>query len=211
MANHILWFQGSGAGKVTPCLDGPVFTCPESKRIAAEYNQGHYKLSNVMNTGVHPYDFGNTGWLARKLNDVKAGDIVWLALVPPLHVVDDIFMHLHAGQDEGSSLNTLAGAKFTLVASRFSGATDEQTDASNGCTMVGSLVEGGNVTITTQTEAAVYHDLRQDSVFLNLNEWYGVGIRVDTLPTNMDSLALSRAIMGVVTHARGFDMQYQMM
>ena len=90
MADLILWNQGKLDFIVPKCSNDRPATCPMSKRVASEYGTGYFTLSNAICPYVTREKRDQT--LARPLQEIKADDYIWLLLVPPEHMVLDIFV-----------------------------------------------------------------------------------------------------------------------
>lgn len=205
MANLLMWYQGNAATNVPNCGEGPEFQCPVSKRIASEYGRDHYTLTNVVNPNMGEYA-RDDGWLNRKYAEVKAGDILWLILVPPVHCVEDVAIITEETMAEYSSMESLGGGIMTLVGAKFS-AADETTGL---CVPVGLVTDYNVVNFAAGALAKPTADRTKTDIFLAPTEWYGVGIRVDTMPTGLVSLADITAKIAVVAHVQGYDSQTHM-
>ena len=116
MANILFWNQGSGSTAGLKCSGVPDYSAPESKRVAAEYMRGFYTLTNVINSQVDTENYGNLGWQGDYLAGGKAGDVVWMLLVPPNHKVLDFTLQVKESMDEFSSIADMTGFTLTPVA-----------------------------------------------------------------------------------------------
>lgn len=205
MANLLMWYQGNAGSKFPNCDGGPEFQCPVSKRIAAEYGRDHFTLTNVVNPNLGDYGH-NEGWLNRAYDEVEAGDILWLILVPPVHCVEDVAIITEETMAEFSSMESLGGAVVTLVGAKFEAADDE----TGLCAPVGSVTDYNVVNFAAGELAKPTADRTKTDIFLAPTEWYGVGIRIDTMPTDAVSLADITAKIAVVAHVQGYDSQIHM-
>lgn len=176
---HIkLWYQGKEPFVIPKCDGKPTFTCPESRRIAAEYTRGFYTLTNVLNPNIAYDGLGYSTWLPDELRKVEVGDTLWLVLVPPKHHIADVFAYNEQTLTEHSSLQSMGGLSFELVTGRFKSA-----DANGDCALSGE--ESHGVVTMPATADAKEQFLRAATDITNDGEtWTGVGIKLSALPTD---------------------------
>ena len=176
MAHKVFWFQGQ-APFVVPKCDGQLpETCPQSTRIAAEYNRGYFTLTNVLNPNIFYDDYGVESPLKKALMEVKEGDVLWLALVPPMHKVLDVFAYNETTFTEHSSYDTFGGIGLTLQTGKFK-AEDE-----NGECAVSNEEAQGSLVFPAGADAKKQFVLTDVNVVNDTETWLGVGFKVDTLP-----------------------------
>lgn len=203
MANILMWHQGR---RETRPLDvgGPQFSCPESKRIAAEYNRGHYTLTNVLNPKWDNNYYGRENWQQKLVEDVKVGDVIWFVLVPPKHNTYDVAAFAEETLADGSTLATLAGMKSDLVTAKFA-----EEDDKGLCEPTGLTVQG-SVNFPSGKDPEEIFVQKKIEVVTSPKEWLGVGLRINAFPTGKNSLEHIRAKIAVVAHAIGYDAQTHM-
>lgn len=205
MANIKMWHQGGGSYSPLPCGDKNIFTCPESKRIAAEYMRDFFFLTNVF---YPTYDsFGNGSYYQQEIaGEVQTGDIIWFGLVPPMHHTMDIAGYAERTSAYGSSLDSLGGFKGTLVTALF----NKATDADN------AVCEPIDIKTHGKLEFAAAPDVAQQFVRGEVNrtttptQWLGLGLRIDTMPKGETNLANITAKLVVGGHVLGYDAQTTM-
>ena len=204
MANHLMWFQGNSAGFYPNCDGGPEFQCPKSKRIAAEYMRDFFTLTNVVAPYFDPDNYGNMGWAYEKLKDIKEGDTLWLVLVPPKHKVIDVAIESAEAKLEDADIGTLGGLSVDLVGAKF-----DQGDG-GVCEPVGDVTTHTSVTFPDGEDAEPVFQAADVNILNNTKEWYGVGIKVNALPTTVDSLADITGFIAVIAHVYSYDYQLHM-
>lgn len=178
MAHFMQWYQGKAPYEIVKCDDKYPHTCPQSKRVAAEYNRGHFTLTGVIVPNVTDGLYVEPAYGAEVFAEAKVGDYIWLVLVPPMHHISDVFAYNDLLISlPGSSFTTFGGISLSLVTAEF-----KEKDADGNCQMqsgdnyCGTLVfpEGENpkkqflytgVNITTDPETYI-----------------GVGFKIEALP-----------------------------
>lgn len=204
MANILMWHQGRREFKSPDCGGGPQFSCPESKRVAAEYNRGHYTLTNVLNPNWDNHYYGRENWQQRLVEDVKVGDVVWFLLAPPKHNVYDVAAFAEETLTDGSTLSSLAGLRADLVTAKFA----EEND--NGLCEPTNLTNQGAVNFPSGTNPAEIFVQKKVEIVNGPKEWLGVGLRINAMPTGKTDLSTIRAKIAVVAHVLGYDAQTHM-
>ena len=204
MANILMWHQGRREFKPLDCGGGPQFSCPESKRTAAEYNRGHYTLTNVLNPNWDNNYYGRENWQQKLVEDVKVGDVVWFLLVPPKHNTYDVAAFAEETLTDGSTLASLAGLKADLVTAKFA----EENE--NGLCEPTGLANQGAVNFPSGTDPDEIFVQKKIEVVTGPKEWLGVGLRINAFPTGKTSLEHIRAKIAVVAHVLGYDAQTHM-
>lgn len=203
MAHKSIWFQGK-TPYVVPKCDGKIpQTCPQSKRTAAEYNRGYFTLTNVIHPNNFFDDYGVESPLKKELREVKVGDYLWFALVPPKHHMTDVFVFNEPTFVEHSSLETMAGITLTLVTGEFKAA-----DAQGDCAMANETTHG-TVSFPAGADAKEQFLRAAVDITTDIETWVGVGVKVDALPANK-SLADIVGKIVVGTHAIDYDAQTHM-
>lgn len=102
-------------------------------------------------------------------------------------------------------MESLGGAVVTLVGAKFAAA-----DETGLCAPVGLVTDYNVVNFAAGELAKPTADRTKTDIFLAPTEWYGVGIRIDTMPTDVVSLADITAKIAVVAHVQGYDSQIHM-
>lgn len=200
MAHIKMWYQGKSQYEVLECDGKPSFTCPKSRRIAAEYRRGYHTLTNVLNPNVEYDNLGYETWLNKELAEVVVGDTLWLVLVPPMHHIDDVFTYNETTFTEMSSLASMGGITLSLVTGKF-----KEADKDGNCEM--SEEENHGSLVMPATADAKQQFLRGATDITNDPEtWTGVGIKVDALP-NGKTLADIVGKIVVGCHAIDYDAQ----
>ena len=220
MANILFWNQGSGSTAGLKCSGVPDYSAPESKRVAAEYMRGFYTLTNVINSQIDTENYGNLGWQGDYLAEGKAGDVVWMLLVPPNHKVLDFTLQVKESMDEFSSIADMTGFTLTPVAALItkpdeSGVaqpidySDALSDLTFGTPVVGTTMTGANLTTAYPNTQEIVLAPKDANTFLPPNTYYAVGVRIDALPAGK-TLADLPATIGLIAHAMDYDTQTQM-
>lgn len=204
MANILMWHQGSRTTKAFDCGGGPQFSCPESKRVAAEYKRGFYTLTNVLNPNWDNNYYGRENWQQKLVEDVKVGDVVWFVLVPPKHNTYDVAAFAEETLTDGSTLASLAGMRADLVTAKFSEA------GNNNLCEPTNLTTQGTVNFPAGTDPDEVFVQKKIEVVNSPKEWLGVGLRINAFPTGATSLENIRAKIAVVAHVLGYDAQTHM-
>lgn len=201
MANILIWHQGSDKDHLNVCHSGPVLTCPESKRIAAEYNRGTYTLTGVFNPNLDNNYYGREHWQLKVAKDTRAGDIIWFLCVPPKHTVYDVAAYGEETMAMESSLTSLSGMEADLVTAKFTKANEQGLCEPTG------IKNHGTLTFPDGAKPDEVFVQKKIEVTTPPNEWLGVGLRVKTLPTGKQDLMDIRAKLAVVAHVFGYDAQ----
>lgn len=204
MANILMWFQGNSAGEYPNCEGGPEFQCPKSKRIAATYMRDFFTLTNVIAPYFDPDNYGNEGWMKRRLAEVAVGDTLWLALVPPKHKVIDVAIESYEPNIDLAALASLGGLSVDLVGAKFAEGVDGVCEPTAVATVHASVV------FPTGEAAAPQFQQADVDLVNGIGEWYGVGITIKALPTAAASLADITAVIAVIAHAHSYDYQLHM-
>lgn len=200
MAHKSIWFQGKKPFVVPEC-DGRIpQTCPLSKRIAAEYNRGYYTLTNVLVPNVMYDDIGYELPLKQELRELKVGDYLWMILVPPQHMVIDMFIYNDTTNAMHSNLDTMGGITLSLVSGKFS-----KADSNGDCGVSGEKVEG-TIVMPAGPNAKQQFVVSTSGTVLDAEKWVGIGIKIDALPNNK-TLAdiVGRIVVGA--HVVDYDAQ----
>lgn len=197
MANYLMWYQGN-QGQEFPNCDGYRFVPPVSTKIASEYQREKFFLSNVINN--HYFDeIGIDTNRKKSLETIVANDVLWLLAIPPTHFVEDAIMYAEETWAEGSDLDSLAGAKLTLVQGKFTKENGTPSD----------IQELGSITYTKGNRVKqVAH--KAINYLTKPTEWLGIGIKVATLPTVNRGLADVTAKIAVGCHVKAYDTQTHM-
>ena len=181
MAHFMRWYQGKAPFVIPRCDDKHPFTCPKSRRTAAEYNRGHFTHTAVIVPNV---TFG--GYLvqpakgADDYRDMKVGDYVWLALVPPLHHVSDVFAYNDILLSlPRSSFSSFGGISLSLVTAEF-----KEADANGNCAMQGSETNHGTLVFPETADAKQQFLRAGTDITTNPDTWLGVGFKIEALPAN---------------------------
>lgn len=204
MANILMWHQGSRTTTAFDCGGGPQFSCPESKRVAAEYKRGFYTLTNVLNPNWDNNYYGRENWQQKLVEDVKVGDVVWFVLVPPKHNTYDVAVFAEETLTDGSTLASLSGMRADLVTAKFTEA------GNNNLCEPTNLTTQGTVNFPAGTDPDEVFIQKKIEVVNNPKEWLGVGLRINSFPTGATSLENIRAKIAVVAHVLGYDAQTHM-
>ena len=204
MANILMWHQGRREFSSPDCGGGPQFSCPESKRVAAEYNRGHYTLTNVLNPNWDNNYYGRENWQQKLVEDVKVGDVVWFLLAPPKHNVYDVAAFAEETLTDGSTLSSLAGLRADLVTAKFA----EKND--NGLCEPTGLTNQGAVNFPSGTNPDEIFVQKKVEIVNGPKEWLGIGLRINAMPTGKTDLSTIRAKIAVVAHVLGYDAQTHM-
>lgn len=203
MAHKQLWYQGTTPFNPLKCDGRPEFTCPSSKRVAAEYMRDYFTLTNVLNPNTFYDNLGVESWLYKELQSVKVGDVLWLALVPPKHHVSDVFAYNEATTTEHSSLASMGGITLSLVTGIFKEADE------NGNCEVSSQETHGTLAMPEGAEPDEQFLRAAVDITTQPKNWVGIGFKVDALPANR-TLAdfVGKIVIGC--HAVGYDAQTYM-
>lgn len=204
MANILMWHQGRREFNPLDCGGGPQFSCPESKRVAAEYNRGHYTLTNVLNPNWDNNYYGRENWQQSLVDEVKVGDVVWFLLAPPKHNVYDVAAFAEETLTDGSTLSSLAGLRADLVTAKFA------EKNANGLCEPTALTNQGAVNFPSGTNPGEIFVQKKVEIVNGPKEWLGVGLRINAMPTGKTDLSTIRAKIAVVAHVLGYDAQTHM-
>lgn len=206
MADILMWHQGAGPEfKLPDCQGGPSFTCPQSKRIAAEYARDFYFLTNVLNPNWDNTFNGRHTWQNDLAADVKAGDTIWFVLVPPKHTVYDIAAYAEATLTEASSLTSLAGMTADLVTAVFNKAAEDGT-----CEPVAAPTVQASLSFPAGAAPEEVFVTKKLEVTTTPVQWIGVGLKVTAMPTGSTTLEDIRSKIVVGAHVFGYDAQTHM-
>ena len=178
MAHFMKWYQGKAPYEIVKCDDKYPHTCPQSKRVAAEYNRGHFTLTGVIVPNVTDGLYVEPAYDAEVFAEAKVGDYIWLTLVPPMHHISDVFAYNDLLISlPGSSFTTFGGISLSLVTAEF-----KEKDADGNCQMQGGENNHGILVFPEGTNTKQQF-LRASVDFTTNTETYiGVGFKVEALP-----------------------------
>ena len=178
MAHFMKWYQGKAPYEIVKCDDKYPHTCPQSKRVAAEYTRGHFTLTGVLVPHVTDGRYVEPAYDAEVFAEAKVGDYIWLTLVPPMHHVSDVFAYNDLLISlPGSSFTTFGGISLSLVTAEF-----KEKDADGNCQMQGGENNHGILVFPEGTNPKKQF-LRASVDFTTDTETYiGVGFKVEALP-----------------------------
>ena len=178
MAHFMKWYQGKAPYEIVKCDDKYPHTCPQSKRVAAEYNRGHFTLTGVIVPNVTDGLYVEPAYGAEVFAEAKVGDYIWLTLVPPMHHISDVFAYNDLLISlPGSSFTTFGGISLSLVTAEF-----KEKDADGNCQMQGGEYNHGILVFPEGTNPKKQF-LRASVDFTTDTETYiGVGFKVEALP-----------------------------
>lgn len=178
MAHFMKWYQGKAPYEIVKCDDKYPHTCPQSKRVAAEYNRGHFTLTGVIVPNVTDGLYVEPAYGAEVFAEAKVGDYIWLTLVPPMHHISDVFAYNDLLISlPGSSFTTFGGISLSLVTAEF-----KEKDADGNCQMQGGENNHGILVFPEGTNPKKQF-LRASVDFTTDTETYiGVGFKVEALP-----------------------------
>lgn len=200
MAHKLMWYQGSADYKVPSCEGAPTFKCPESKTVAGEYFRGYFTLTNVLNPNIDVDNLGVETWLFKALQEVKVGDYLWLALVPPKHHIMDVFAFNEATFTELSSIATMGGITLSLVTGEF-----KEADPDGNCNMANEQSHG-TLTLPEGNDAKPQFLRKAVDITTDVETWVGVGFKVDALPAGK-TLAEFIGKIAIGAHVLNYDAQ----
>lgn len=178
MAHYMRWYQGDIPYEIPKCDDKHPFTCPKSKRTAAEYNRGHFTHTAIIAPNSTDGQYVERTLDSDLFEEVKVGDYVWLVLVPPMHHISDVFAYNDTLLSlPRSNLTSFGGISLALVTAQFKGKDD------NGdCLMQGSETNHGTLAFP-EGENPKKQFLRVGVDITNDPETYvGIGFKVEALP-----------------------------
>ena len=178
MAHFMKWYQGKAPYEIVKCDDKYPHTCPQSKRVAAEYNRGHFTLTGVIVPNVTDGLYVEPAYDAEVFAEAKVGDYIWLTLVPPMHHISDVFAYNDLLISlPGSSFTTNGGISLSLVTAK-----KKKKDADGNCQMQGGEINHGILVFPEGTNPKKQF-LRASVDFTTDTETYiGVGFKVEALP-----------------------------
>ena len=178
MAHYMRWYQGEAPFEIPKCDDKFPFTCPKSKRVAAEYNRGHFTLTGVIVPNVTDGLYVEPAYDAEVFAEAKVGDYIWLTLVPPMHHISDVFAYNDLLISlPGSSFTTFGGISLSLVTAEF-----KEKDADGNCQMQGGETNHGTLAFP-EGENPKKQFLRAGIYLTTDTETYiGIGFKVEALP-----------------------------
>lgn len=178
MAHFMKWYQGKAPYEIVKCDDKYPHTCPQSKRVAAEYNRGHFTLTGVIVPNVTDGLYVEPAYGAEVFAEAKVGDYIWLTLVPPMHHISDVFAYNDLLISlPGSSFTTFGGISLSLVTAEF-----KEKDADGNCQMQGGEYNHGILVFPEGTNPKKQF-LRASVDFTTDTETYiGIGFKVEALP-----------------------------
>ena len=178
MAHFMKWYQGKAPYEIVKCDDKYPHTCPQSKRVAAEYNRGHFTLTGVIVPNVTDGLYVEPAYGAEVFAEAKVGDYIWLTLVPPMHHISDVFAYNDLLISlPNSSFTTFGGISLSLVTAEF-----KEKDADGNCEMQGGENNHGILVFPEGTNPKKQF-LRASVDFTTDTETYiGVGFKVEALP-----------------------------
>lgn len=178
MAHYMRWYQGEAPFEIPKCDDKFPFTCPKSKRTAAEYNRGHFTHTAVIVPNSTDGQYIEPTLDSEVFADAKVGDYIWLVLVPPMHHISDVFAYNDTLLSlAGSSFTTFGGISLSLVTAEF-----KEKDADGNCQMQGGETNHGTL-VFPEGENPKKQFLRKGVDITTDTETYiGVGFKVEALP-----------------------------
>lgn len=180
MAHFMKWYQGKAPYEIVKCDDKYPHTCPQSKRIAAEYNRGHFTLTGVIAPNVTDGLYVEPAYDAEVFAEAKVGDYIWLTLVPPMHHISDVFAYNDLLISlPGSSFTTFGGIALALVTAEF-----KEKDADGNCQMQGGENNHGILIFPEGTNPKKQFLRASVDLTTDTETYIGVGFRVVALPAN---------------------------
>lgn len=181
MSHYMRWYQGKAPFIIPRCDDEYPFTCPKSKRTAAEYNRGHFTHTAVIVPNVV-----SGGYLveqalgAEEYSKMVVGDYVWLILVPPMHHVYDVFAYNDILSSlPRSSFLSFAGISLSLVTAEF-----KEPNTNGNCAMFGSETNHGTLVFPQGNDAKQQFLRVGTNITTNPETWLGVGFKIESLPAD---------------------------
>ena len=209
MANHIMYHQGKGHKFSLPeCGGGPQFTCPTSKRVAAEYHRGFYTLTNVFNPHMDNNYYGREHWQQKMAEDIKVGDVVWFVYVPPKHSLYDVAAYGEKTLADASSLESLAGMELELLTGSVNVTSGMKEDTVT-CDPT-DLASHGTLSFPSGTDPEEVAVQAKIEKFTAPKKGIVVGLKVNRMPTGKLTLQDIRSKLAVVAHVLSYDSQTHM-
>lgn len=200
MAQHFMrWYQGT-----KPICDNEhSFTCPKSRRTAAEYNRGHFTHTAVIApnvaTGGYIVELAHGAEVYREM---KVGDYLWLVLVPPMHHIFDVFAYndILLGLPT-SSFSSFSGISLSLVTAEF-----KEADVNGNCKMRSAETNYGTLVFPDEKDAKQQFLRAGTDITTNPETWVGVGFKIEALPANR-TLADIRGKIAIGCHTLDYQSQ----
>lgn len=178
MAHYMRWYQGRAPFEIPKCDDKFAFTCPKSKRTAAEYNRGHFTHTAVITPNSVDGQYIEPTFDSELFAEVKQGDYIWLVLVPPMHHISDVFAYNDTLMSlPGSSFTTFGGITLSLVTAEF-----KEADKDGNCQMQGSETNHGTLAFAEGADAKKQFLRKGVDITTDTETYIGVGFKVDALP-----------------------------
>lgn len=203
MAKHYMrWYQGEAPFEIPKCDDKYTFTCPKSKRTAAEYNRGHFTHTAIIAPNGTDGQYLERTLDSEVFGEAKVGDYLWLVLVPPMHHISDVFAYNDTLLSlANSSFSTFGGISLSVVTAQF-----KEKDKNGDCKMAGGEVNHGTL-VFPDTKDAKKQFLRAGVDITNDPEtWTGVGFKIDALP-NKRTIADIMGKIAVGAHTLDYQSQ----
>lgn len=181
MAHYMRWYQGEAPFEIPKCDDKHPFTCPKSRRTAAEYNRGHFTHTAVIVPNGTDGQYIEPTLDSEVFAEAKVGDYIWLVLVPPMHHINDVFAYNDTLLSlPGSSFDTFAGISLSLVTAEF-----KEKDKNGNCTMQGSDTNHGTLAFPKGPNAKQQFLRTAVDITNDPETWTGVGFKVEALPAKL--------------------------
>lgn len=204
--NHIMYHQGRGKEFSLPnCGSGPEFTCPTSKRIAAEYHRSFFTLTNVLNPNWDNAYYGRETWQQKFLDNVEVGDTIWFVYVPPKHNLYDVAAYAEKTLADGSSLTSLAGMELELVTGDVEVTLGDKENVTS-CDPT-NVQSHGTLTFPAGTDPEEIFVQAKIEKLTTPKTGIVVGLKINKAPTDKDNLKDIRSKIAVVAHVLGYDAQ----
>ena len=178
MAHFMRWYQGEAPFEIPKCDDKFPFTCPKSKRTAAEYNRGHFTHTAVIVPNSTDGQYVEPTLDSEVFAEAKVGDYIWCVLVPPMHHISDVFAYndtllsLH-----GSSFTTFGGISLSLVTAEF-----KEKDKDGNCQMQGAETNHGTLVFPEGNDAKKQFLRKGVDITTDTETYVGIGFKIDALP-----------------------------
>lgn len=178
MAHYMRWYQGEAPFEIPKCDDKFPFTCPKSKRTAAEYNRGHFTHTAVIVPNSTDGQYIEPTLDSEVFADAKVGDYIWLVLVPPMHHISDVFAYNDTLLSlPGSSFTTFGGISLSLVTAEF-----KEKDADGNCQMQGGETNHGTLAFPEGKNPKKQFLRAGVDITTDTETYIGIGFKVEALP-----------------------------
>lgn len=139
MAKSVVLYDGGQPLFKFPACDATRdFGCKFPTQIAGEYERGHFTLGNILQPAAHPYQ--RDAFLKLKKTDTEVD--VALLVVPELHAVTQLFVHIDPNAPAGTDCctargDTMQGVTFDVFAKLVDTTKCEEADS------IGELIAAG--------------------------------------------------------------------